>query len=58
VLFNLFVIAEPLIYFCVCHRTPLTKIKKPRLTCKKIKYFVITQFNKQTVVSEVKKQEI
>jgi len=26
VLFNLFVIVEPLIYFRVCHGTPLTKI--------------------------------
>jgi len=28
VLFNLFVIVEPLIYFRVCHGPPLTKIKK------------------------------
>ena len=26
VLFNLFVIAEPLMYFCVCAQPPLTKI--------------------------------
>ena len=26
VLFNLFVNAEPLMYFCVCHGTPLKKI--------------------------------
>jgi len=25
VLFNLFVILEPLIYFCVCHGTPINK---------------------------------
>jgi len=25
VLFNLFVIVEPLIYFCVCHGTPISK---------------------------------
>ena len=25
VLFNLFVIAKPLIYFCVCHETPINK---------------------------------
>ena len=56
VLFNLFVIAEPLIYLCVCHGTPSTKILKTQITCKKTKY--ITRFNKQTVVSEVKKQEI
>jgi len=27
VLFNLFLIVEPLIYFRVCHRTPLTNLK-------------------------------
>jgi len=59
VLFNIFVIIEPLIYFCVCHGTPLTKILKTRITCKKFKYFVIRHFNKQTVIiTEVKKQEI
>jgi len=37
---------------------PLTKIKKTRITCKKIKFFVIRHFNKSTVITEVKKQEI
>jgi len=58
VLFNLFVIAAPLIYFPANHGTPLTKIEKTRITCKKIKYVVITHFNKLTVITEVKKQEI
>jgi len=52
VLFNLFVIAEPLIYF------PANQIEKTRITCKKIKYVVIRHFNKLTVITEVKKQEI
>jgi len=58
VLFNLFVIAEPPIYFPVCHEAPLTKIEEIRITCKKIKYVVSGHFNKQTVTTEVKKQEI
>ena len=37
VLFNLLVIAEPLMYFRVCTEPLLTKI-----VCKEIKYFVIT----------------
>ena len=35
VLFNLFVIAEPLIYFPVCHGVPLTKLKKQELLVRK-----------------------
>jgi len=31
VLFNLFIIAEPLIHFPVCRGTPLTKIEKTRI---------------------------
>ena len=46
VLFNLFVIVEHLIHFRVCHGTLLTKIYKTRITCKKIKYFVIRHVNK------------
>jgi len=46
VLFNLFVIAETLMYFPVCHGAPLIKIEKTRITCKKIQYFVIRHFNK------------
>ena len=46
VLFNLFAIAEPLIYFPVCREAPLTKIEKTRITRKKIKYVVIRHFNK------------
>jgi len=46
VLFNLFVIAEPLICFPTNHGTPLTKIEKTRITCKKITYVVIRHFNK------------
>jgi len=42
VLFNLFVNAEPLMYFCVCHGTPLKKIRNYELLGQKIKYFVIT----------------
>jgi len=38
--------------------TPLTKLKITRLTCKEIKYFAIRHFNKGTVFTEVKKQEI
>jgi len=37
---------------------PLCKTKETRNTCKKIKYFVIRYFNKLTVITEVKKQEI
>jgi len=36
----------------------LTKIKKVWFTCEKIKCFVIRYFNKWTVITEVKKQEI
>jgi len=35
VLFNIFVIAEPLIYFHVCQGIPLTKINKTRITYEK-----------------------
>jgi len=55
VLFNLFVIMKPLIYFRVCHGTPINKILKTRITCKEIKYFFIRHFNKWTVITEVKK---
>jgi len=37
---------------------PLTNIYKTRTTCHKIKYFVIRHFNKETVITEEKKQEI
>ena len=46
VLFKLFVIMEPLIYFRVCHGTPISKNLKTRITCKKIKYMFIRHFNK------------
>jgi len=42
VLFNLFVNAEPLMYFWVCHGTPLKKFRNYELLGQKIKYFVIT----------------
>ena len=54
VLFNLFVIMEPLIHFRVCHGIPINKNLKTRITCEKIKYFVI-HFKKWTVITEVKK---
>jgi len=37
------VIMEPLIYFRVCHGTPINKNLKTRITCKKIKYFFINK---------------
>jgi len=37
---------------------PLTNIYKTRIACKKIKYFVIRHFNKETVITEVEKQDI
>jgi len=37
---------------------PSTRILNTRITCKKIKYFVIRPFNKYTVVTKVKKPEI
>jgi len=46
---------EPLIYFRVRHRSPTNKNLKTRITRKKIKYFVIRHFNKQTVITEIKK---
>ena len=48
VVLNLFVIVEPLIYFRVCHGTPINKNLKNTnySTCKNIKYFVIRHFNK------------
>ena len=58
VLCHLFVIMEPLIYFRVCHGTPINKNLKTRITCKKIKYFVIRHFKKYTVIAEVKKARI
>ena len=69
VLFNLFVITEPLKHFHVCHRIPEAlsclswnphqqKVKKTRVTRKKSKYFIIRDFNKQAVITEVEKQEI
>ena len=41
-----FVIMEPLMYFRVCHGTPININLKTRITCKKIKYFFIRCFNK------------
>jgi len=46
VLFNLFAIVEPLIYFLVCHGTPINKNWKSTNSCKKIEYFIIGHFNK------------
>jgi len=58
VLFKLFVIMETLIYFRVCHGTPISKNLKTRITCKKIKYIFIRDFNKYTVITEDKNQKI
>ena len=55
VLFNLFVIAEPLKHFRVCHGTPINKkLKKHELHVIKSKCFIIRHFNKQAVITEVK----
>ena len=35
VIFSLFAIVESLTYFRVCHGTPINKILKTRITCKK-----------------------
>ena len=59
VLFNLFVIAEPLKHFHVCHGTLINKkLKKHKLHVKKSKCFIIRHFNKQAAITEVKKQKI
>ena len=59
VLFNLFLVAEPLKHFYVCHGTPINKkLKNHKLHVKKSKCFIIRHFNKQAVITEVKKQKI
>jgi len=48
VLFKLFAIAEPPIYFRICHRTLLTKIKKHELLVRKSTISLLdTSTNKQ-----------
>jgi len=51
VLFNLFVIVEPLIDFRVCHGTPIKKCKKHKLLVRKLNFSLL---DTSTIITEVK----
>jgi len=58
VLFNLFVIEEPLIYFGVCHGTPLTKIWKTRITCMKPSISLLDNSTNEQLLQNLKSKKL